>query len=584
MPTVKNSVEVATILDGYTDEPSTLGVPPYIAPLPRYIHGAITSINKKTLINYLTIDEHRKIKTGQYKNNNPLTEKKKLLHRSKYLIVIAGAIVPGKYFRGTPISKKEILTIGETFNGIRLIGGAYINYIARSGVKYDEKDKFAEELTNVFDVICTHDLDATVFDFFTTGELIDRYRTEEEWNKWAEYGAQIIKQHPDYPKSLIVELEASRGCVRFVNGGCSFCSEPGFGRPIFRAPEEIRSEVNSLAKYNLKHVRVGALSCVFSYNAIGIGESETPKPNPKLVKKLLTVIRASAPELKVLHLDNANPAVMGAHLKETTEILKIILKYCTSGNILSFGLESADPRVISNNNLNSNPEEVFEMIRLVNKYGSSHGSTGLPELLPGLNFVYGLKGESKNTYKLNLEFLKLILDSGLLLRRINLRQVISSNENLSSHFNTRKYHKEFIKHKKTVREQIDGPMLRKILPQGVILKDVFMEKQVGNITFGRQIGTYPILMGIPYKVPLENFYNLVITDYGYRSATGIVTPFKINHEPLSALSALPNVGKKRAARLLRNRPYKNINELQNALDVPKILKGFEKYISFDNSI
>jgi radical SAM superfamily enzyme with C-terminal helix-hairpin-helix motif len=34
-----SSVHVV-IVDGYTDEPAALGVPPYLGPLPRYIAGA----------------------------------------------------------------------------------------------------------------------------------------------------------------------------------------------------------------------------------------------------------------------------------------------------------------------------------------------------------------------------------------------------------------------------------------------------------------------------------------------------------------------------------------------------------------
>jgi radical SAM superfamily enzyme with C-terminal helix-hairpin-helix motif len=499
------------------------------------------------------------------------------------LIVIAGAIVPGKYFRGTPISSREILEIGEIFDGIKFIGGGFISCGPRSGVKRNKDDRFWKDLVNVFDVTCSKDLDAVVFEYLSTGEFIDRYRTETEWNRWAEFGAQVILQHLDHPKSLIVELEASRGCVRYFNGGCSFCSEPAFGEPIFRSPIDIKTEIECLSKYSLRHLRVGALSCIFSYQAIGVSDSETPKPNPDMVKKLLTGIRSAAPELRVMHLDNANPAVMAAHLNETTEILKIIVNTCTSGNTLSFGLESTDPKVISANNLNTHPQEVQDMIRLVNRYGSLRGSSGLPKLLPGLNFVYGLSGESKNTYKMNFDFLKNILDSGLLLRRINLRQVIPSKKNLNTKFNTRKYHREFIKHKRMVREKIDRIMLKKILPAGVVLKDVFLEKQVGNVTFGRQIGTYPILIGVPYKVSLEEFHDVVVTDFGYRSATGIVTPFNINLEPLSALTALPAIGKKRAVRLFRHRPYKSMNDIQKVLDDPKLLLGFKKHISFDTS-
>ena len=33
------------ILDGYTDEHSIFGVPPYIAPLPRYVHGTLHELD-----------------------------------------------------------------------------------------------------------------------------------------------------------------------------------------------------------------------------------------------------------------------------------------------------------------------------------------------------------------------------------------------------------------------------------------------------------------------------------------------------------------------------------------------------------
>ena len=51
-----------TILDGYTDEPSCLGVPPFIAPLPRYIYGSIKAHDPQAIIDYLTIDKLRQNK------------------------------------------------------------------------------------------------------------------------------------------------------------------------------------------------------------------------------------------------------------------------------------------------------------------------------------------------------------------------------------------------------------------------------------------------------------------------------------------------------------------------------------------
>ena len=48
------------ILDGYVDEPSCLGVPPYIAPYPRYIWGMLRAVKDADLsCIYLTIDQFR---------------------------------------------------------------------------------------------------------------------------------------------------------------------------------------------------------------------------------------------------------------------------------------------------------------------------------------------------------------------------------------------------------------------------------------------------------------------------------------------------------------------------------------------
>ncbi len=44
----------AAIIDGYVDEPSCLGVPPYVAPYPRYIYGMLKSLGFEA--SYFTID------------------------------------------------------------------------------------------------------------------------------------------------------------------------------------------------------------------------------------------------------------------------------------------------------------------------------------------------------------------------------------------------------------------------------------------------------------------------------------------------------------------------------------------------
>lgn len=535
------------ILDGYVDEPACLGVPPYISPLVRYVAGAVKDFNKD--FTYLTIDEYRKN-----------SDKVKQMIGSEVLILVAGAVVPGKYLRGMPVSSREIREISEKFDGIKIAGGAR----ARFGL-----DNFEG-----FDFVVKKDLDAAVYDFLTGKTFSDRNRTTDEWNRWSVKGAEVVKSHPDFPLPLIAEIKTMRGCVRYFTKGCSFCSEPLYGRPLFRNVDDIVKEVKALNKNGVVNFRL-TQSCFFSYKAEGIGETETPKPNVSEIRRLLSGIKNVAPNLRVLHVDNANPAVIAEHPVESEKIMKLMVKYCTPGNVLALGMESADPAVIKANNLNATPEQVMKSIELINRIGSGRGGNGMPVLLPGINIVCGLKGETRETYELNYRFLKTVLDKGLLLRRINIRQVLCFREKFS-----RKYHSLFVKYKEKIRKEIDREMLKKIVPFGTVLTDVFMEKGIGNMTFGRQIRSYPLLVGIPYKIQENTFIDVCVTDWGMRSVTGIEYPFHINKTSLKAMESLPGVGKKRAMRIVRNRPFKSENEFIKCLDDKNVGEKMLRFLKF----
>ena len=74
-----------------------------------------------------------------------------------------------------------------------------------------------------------------------------------------------------------------------------------------------------------------------------------------------------------------------------------------------------------------------------------------------------------------------------------------------------------------------------------------------GITFGRQIGAYPILVGVEYKIPLETQSSVMITDHGARSITGV----EVGLDPMTVsekqLEAIPGIGKKSAWALVSAR-------------------------------
>ncbi|WP_292486559.1 radical SAM protein [Methanohalobium sp.] len=544
----------AVIIDGYVDEPACFGVPPYLSPYPRYIAGALHECNiEKQNIHYTTIDQLRKS-----------SSMKETIKQADTVIIIAGMTVPGKYLRASPITLNEIESVFKITSGSKILGGPIRLGFSKQGGESAKKLGI-----NVKDVyIAKEDIEAFVYDFLQNnqqiGNIIHRQRTVEEIGRWAINGAFIHKQHPDHPH-IICELETYRGCGRYTH--CSFCTEPFYKESKYRPVDDIISEVSELYNSGARYFRIGRQPDLFTYQSIE-NTSDISEPNPEAIEKLYRGIRDEAPDLQVLHMDNVNPATIARYPDKSRKILDIILKYHTPGDVCALGMESADPDVVSANNLKATPEEVFEAIKIINEKGGKRGYNGLPEILPGLNFVYGLKGETKKTFKNNYDFLIKILDSGLLVRRINLRQVVTfpGTPIYGKDTITKKHNKLFLNHKEKVREHIDKPMLRKLVPEGTILKNVLCEVHKDGFTFGRQLGSYPLLVGIPELLPENKFIDIVVTGHGNRSITGIPYPLRINEASLELISEIPGIGKNQAAEIYKYIPFKDENDFMKRVE------------------
>ncbi len=403
----------------------------------------------------------------------------------------------------------------------------------------------------------------------------ERLRTLDEWNRWMILGADIVTFHQDFPQPLIAEVESYRGCHRWSTGGCSYCIEPLKGRPLMRSPSDIIAEAERLRDLGVRNLRVGGQTCIVSYGSQD--DSPTPRPDPEAVGDLLDGL--STLEFDVLHVDNANAAVIASYPEESEAVLATITDRCTDGNVLALGMETADPRVVLENNLNSTPDQVMDAVRSINRIGGARGPNGLPRLLPGINIICGLDSETAETYRMDMDFLSRIRDEGLMVRRINIRQVLP----VRREFDVRVDQRRFRRFKKEVRSDIDRVMLERIAPFGTVLRNVYTELHDGNTTFGRQIGSYPLLVGIPYKVDLGEFREVFVTDWGFRSVTGVTYPFDINSMPMSALSALPGIGKKRASRLVIERPLSGFDDLLRVVEDPHVVDDLRDIVVFGGS-
>lgn len=531
------------LVDGYIDDPAALGVPPYISPIVRAIAGAAIDAGADR-VEYLTVD---------------MLRRGAKVPEADVSVVMSGNTVPGKYLRSMPMSVRELEALLPRLKGWRLIGGSAADTPVADG----------------FDFVIRKDLAASLYDGMSGNEVGERYRTLDEWNRWMLLGADIVEQHQDFPQPLIAEIESYRGCHRWSTGGCSYCIEPLKGRPLMRSPSDILEEAERLREIGVRNLRVGGQTCIVSYGSED--DSAVPRPNPEAVSELFEGLAGLG--FDVLHVDNANASVISTYPEESEAVLETIAERCTDGNVLALGMETADPRVVMENNLNSTSDQVLDAVRMVNRIGGERGERGLPRLLPGINLICGLDGETASTYKMDMEFLQRVRDEGLMVRRINIRQVLPIRRD----FEVRVDQRRFKRFKEEVRSDIDRVMLERVAPYGTVLRDVYMEIHDGNTTFGRQIGSYPLLVGVPYKLELDRFYDIFVTDWGFRSITGITYPFDINSMPMSSLAALPGIGNKRASKIVMERPLDGFDDLLRVVEDPHVVDGLRNLVSFGNN-
>jgi len=565
-----------TIVDGYVDEPAHFGVPPYISTYPRYVAGALVDAGvPHESITYHTID-------GLREENR----RWQAVEEADLTVYVGGMTVPGNYVGGTPAEPDEVRRIAWTADGTSLMGGP-----VRFGVGDENEGASEPERDDLdFDFLAGADVEAAVFDLVENRlEGFDpRYRTMDESSRWAREGAFIVEQHPNHPDYLICEIETGRGCAY----RCSFCTEPLYGDASFREPDAVVSEVDALSDHGVTNFRLGRQADILAYG--GDGEA----PNPDALRELYRGIRKVAPDLETLHLDNMNPITVVKWPEKAREGIRIIAEHNTPGDTAAFGVESADPAVQSDNNLNVTADEALEAVRIVNEEGGfrpgarseatgsgrasgdsrepggdrdnaptfgDDAARGLPKLLPGINFVHGLKGETAETFEHNKRFLQRILDEGLMIRRVNIRQVMAfpGTEMDETGAEIAQDHKrQFQAYKREVRETIDNPMLQRVAPPGTILEDVHLEYHQDGKTFGRQLGTYPLLVGIPGERPLGKTIDVAITDHGYRSVTGVPHPLDLNAASMDELQALPGIGSQTAGNIIVGRPYDSTPDIE----------------------
>ncbi len=617
------------ILDFYVDEPACFGVPPYLSTYCRYVAGALVDAGVgQQDISYLTVDQWRALG-------------KELPTEPELLVVIAGYTVPGKYLGGRIGTVAELLELlryrgQRQKRGVTLIGGPIRHAphplrqeISRQGGILVQGDvevyayRLAQSGGNIGQaaaklfmtgpqVASQNSFQQDSFDCsnFYSGEK----RSYEQVDRWAEAGAFLTELHPNFPY-LMLELETYRGCTR--NIFCSFCTEAFYGRPLFRSLEGIHKEVAALYAAGNRYFRLGRQADLMTYLPnMQDFQNSFPRPIPQSIEQLYAGIRRAAPDLKVLHLDNINPGLIATFPHEARKIAKIINYYNTSGDTAAMGMETTDPKVIRLNDLKCSAEEARQAIEIINECGGGR-ENGIPRLLPGINLLQGLPGEGEDTFENNYHFLRELLEQGLLLRRINIRRVVSYEKTKlgSFHWGARpsdfgkrgerrrsasaagssrrsgsdrqqrwlqKLEQKFFYWRERIRREIDQPMLLRTFPVGTRIEQVIPEALNQGYILGRPLGSYPVTIKIPQgdQVAFAQYQHfrqkngqqrdkkpltVVVTGAQERSLSGLSYPLQLHRLDRKAIEKIPGYGRRRATRLFQAQPL-NFRELTQALE------------------
>jgi radical SAM superfamily enzyme with C-terminal helix-hairpin-helix motif len=467
--------QIAAIVDCYTVEPSGLGVPPYLS---TYARGAFTALKRAfpgAYVRYLTIDDVRWCTNGERPFTEPplsdqltysatvnRSDALQILADAAVLVIIAGDAVPSVHLQARNGSPEEISQLLALSRGRRVLVGPLVTQMP-SGLPGWR-----------FDAVHSHTV--------TSADLLSGSRAAATYERLAADRvpfAELIAQLCWRP---VAEVELYRGCTR--RRFCSFCNEPVKSPLVsFRDPADVLAEIAGLYAAGVRAFRLGQQTCFFSYL----------RRDADAIGRLLARIREECPELEVLHIDNADPLAVAS--PAGAKIARLVARYCTEGNCAPMGIESFDPGVVEANALTCTPQILLRAVANINEAGAHAGPRGLPVLLPGLNLVYGLPGETHRTHYENLSWLVRILDAGYLCHRINVRQVraypgteLSVRRQAAvppsaEHFGTWKADVSYV---------FDQPMKQRVYPSGMTIGGLHSFFVTTRGTWYRRLGSYPI--------------------------------------------------------------------------------------------
>ncbi|MBG0568726.1 radical SAM protein [Actinoplanes sp. NEAU-A11] len=468
--------------------------------------SALTAAGENVDVRYVTIDDVRwELNGGQPltppPQSDPLTYSAssnrqnaiKLLRDAATVIVVAGDAVPSVHLHAHNGSLDEIIRILACVRGRRVLLGPMANHVLAN----------ADAYAGLFDALHTHTI--------TSKDIAVGSRAGAPFEKLRADRDSFIDLVGELGWEPVGEIELYRGCTR--RRYCSFCNEPvKSAAVVFRDLQDVLDEVHQLYVAGVRHLRLGQQTCFFS-----AWNRDVTK-----IEQLLAGIRDGCPDLEVLHIDNADPLAVAS--PAGARISALVAQYCSEGNCAPMGMESFDPAVIETNALTCTPQILRRAIDNINAVGTQRGPAGLPTLLPGINIIYGLPGETHRTHLANLQGLDSLMTAGVMCHRTNVRQAraYAGTPLAGMNADIPPSQEHFTTWKADIDSIWDQPMKQRVYPVGLRLRGLHSFFVTGRGTWFRRLGSYPIQVVerdavVPHYTPAD----LTVTEHAPRFIYGV---------------------------------------------------------------
>ncbi|MGQ4832326.1 MAG: TIGR04013 family B12-binding domain/radical SAM domain-containing protein [Candidatus Asgardarchaeia archaeon] len=219
---------------------------------------------------------------------------------------------------------------------------------------------------------------------------------DENFKKMIFTGQRKLIRLDDYPPfSLRFKrfnpIEITRGCPF----GCFYCQTSFmFSKRVrHRSIENIAYYISFMNQHGLRDIRF------ISPNAFSYGSKDGLQPNYQKVEELLETTRQIIGHKGRIFFGSFPSEVRPEFVSD--ELVALVKRYANNDNLI-IGAQTGSPRLLELINRGHTVEDIYKAVKITKKYG----------LIPNVDFIFGLPGETEQDIQLTLKVIRNLIKIG----------------------------------------------------------------------------------------------------------------------------------------------------------------------------